>query len=114
MSPNLDIIHRPDLIDTETMDAVMAVLREPFTGKVSIDNTKFNGFIDHFKKIDCLSTDCDRCGYCARMASQTISIDEEWRQAMISRFERAIGSLINGEVALSTDTVSAKHQFKVK
>ena len=111
MSPNLDIIHRPDLIDTETMDAVMEVLREPFTGKVFIDNSKFNGFIDHFKKIDCLSTDCDRCGYCARVASQTISIDEGWRQAMISRFERAIVSLIKGEIAtaaLSAGTVSTK------
>lgn len=116
MSPNLDIIHRPDLIDTEKMDAVMAVLREPFPGKLSIDNTKLNGFIDHFKKVDCQRIGCDQCGYCRCVASQAVSIDEGWRQEMISRFERAIVSLINGEVAapaLSTDTVSTKHQFKV-
>jgi collagenase-like PrtC family protease len=116
MSPNLDIIHRPDLIDTQKMDAVMAVLREPFPGKLSIDNAKLNGFIDHFKKVDCYRIDCDRCGYCRRVASQAVSIDEGWRQEMISRFEKAIGSLTNGEVAartLSTGTVSIKHQFKV-
>jgi collagenase-like PrtC family protease len=116
MSPNLDIIDRPDLIDTEKMDAVMAVLREPFPGKLSIDNAKLNGFLDHFKKTDCHRIDCDQCGYCRRVASQAVSIDEGWRQEMIFRFERAIGSLINGEVAaraLSTGTVSTKHQFKV-
>jgi collagenase-like PrtC family protease len=114
MAPNLDIIHRPDLIDTEKMEEVMAVLREPFTGKLSIDNTKLNGFIDHFKKVDCLRTDCDRCGYCGRVASQAISIDEGWRQKMISRFEGAIDCLINGQIAaapFSAGNVSMKHQL---
>ena len=116
MEPNFDIIQRPDLIDTDKMQEIMAILREPFAGKLSIDNTKLNGFIDHFKKVDCQRLDCDQCSYCRRVASQAIYIDEGWRQKMISRFDRAINSLINGEVAttaLSTGTVSTKHQFKV-
>jgi collagenase-like PrtC family protease len=106
IAPNLDIIQRPDLIDTDKMHEIMTVLREPFTGKLSIDNTELNGFIDYFKKVDCLRTDCVRCGYCGRVASRAISIDEEWRQEMISRFERAITSLITGEVAATTPAVS--------
>jgi hypothetical protein len=43
--------------------------------------------------------DCDRCGYCERIASKAISIDDEWRQEMISRFDRAVEILVKGEIA---------------
>lgn len=98
-SPNLDLIQRPDLIETDIMEDIMAVLREPFSGRLIIDNTGLNGFIEHFKTVDCLRIDCERCGYCERVASQVISIDEGWRGEMISRFERALESLIGGELA---------------
>ena len=73
-APNSDMIERPDLIDTDTMQKIMAVLKEPFVGKLSIDNTRLDGFIDHFKQVDCLRADCDRCGYCQRVASQAVSM----------------------------------------
>jgi collagenase-like PrtC family protease len=116
MAPNLDIIQRPDLINTEKMQEIMAILGEPFTGNLFIDNTKLHGFIDHFKKVDCLRIDCARCGYCRRVASQAISIDEGWRQKMISRFARAIDDLINGQGAAipsSTDNASLRHLLNI-
>ena len=99
LTPDLEVIQRTDLIEPEKMEEVMAVLREPFPEKVYIDNSKLNGFLDYFKKIDCFHMDCDRCGYCERIASQAISIDEEWRQEMISRFDRSIEILVKGEIA---------------
>ncbi len=99
LKPNLEVIHRTDLIDPEKMEEVMAVLREPFPEKVYIDNSKLNGFLDYFKKIDCFHMDCDRCGYCEKIASQAISIDDGWRQEMISRFGRAMEILVKGEMA---------------
>ena len=99
LSPNLEITQRPDLIEQERFREILEVLREPFTGRLSIDNEKLDGFLDHFRKVDCLRTDCDYCGYCDRVASKAISIDEKWRQEMIARFERAIGMLISGELA---------------
>jgi hypothetical protein len=99
LTPDLEVIQRTDLIEPEKMEEVMAVLREPFPEKVYIDNSKLNGFLDYFKKIDCFHMDCDRCGYCERIASQAISIDEEWRQEMISRFDRSMETLITGEIA---------------
>lgn len=99
LTPDLEVIQRTDLIEPEKMEEVMAVLREPFPEKVYIDNSKLNGFLDYFKKIDCFHMDCDRCGYCERIASQAISIDEEWRQEMISRFDRSMEILVKGEMA---------------
>ena len=99
LSPNLEITQRPDLIEQERFKEIAEVLREPFPGRLYIDNEKLDGFLDHFRKVDCLRTDCDLCGYCDRVASRVISIDEEWRQEMIARFERAIGTLITGGLA---------------
>lgn len=99
LSPNLEVFQRTDLVEPEKMGEVMAVLREPFAGKVYIDNSKLNGFLDYFKKTDCFHTDCDRCGYCEQIASKVVSIDEQWRTEMVARFDRAIGILITGETA---------------
>jgi len=99
LMPNLDMIQRPDLIETEKMAEIQAVLREPFTERVYIDNTKLEGFLDYFKGIDCLHTDCDRCGYCERVAREAVSIDDAWRREMIARFDRATEILISGELA---------------
>ena len=99
LSPNMEVLQRTDLIKPEKMEEAMEVLREPFPGKVFIDNSKLNGFLDYFKKTDCFHTDCDRCGYCEQMASKAVSIDEEWRKEMISRFEKALNTLITGEIA---------------
>jgi collagenase-like PrtC family protease len=99
LSPNLEITQRPDLIEPERFKEILGVLREPFPGRLYIDNKKLDGFLDHFHTVDCLHVDCDLCGYCDRVASQVISIDKEWRQEMIARFERAVGILITGELA---------------
>lgn len=90
IQPNLDLIDRPDLIEKEKMDRIMGVLREPFPQKVYIDNTRLDGFLDHIKKIDCLHTDCEICGYCEKIAGRAVTIDEDWRMEMIEKFDKAI------------------------
>ena len=77
----------------------MGVLKGPFPGKIQIDNKKFNGFLDPFKKADCFHADCDRCGYCEQVADETVSIDEEWRKEMIIRFDKAMARMVAGEIA---------------
>ncbi len=99
LTPNLEMIGRTDLIEPEKMEKVMAVLREPFPGKVHIDNRKLDGFLDYFKKVDCLRIDCGRCGYCERVANRAIFIDEEWRREMLARFDRSLQILTTGEIA---------------
>jgi collagenase-like PrtC family protease len=99
LSPNLEVLRRTDLIEPEKMEEVMAVLKEPFSGNIYIDNSKLNGFLDYYQNVDCLHTDCNRCGYCGRVASQAISVNEAWRKEMIARFDRAVEILITGEIA---------------
>lgn len=99
LSPHLEMLSRSDLIEPEKMEEVMAVLREPFSERVHIDNRKLEGFLDHFKKADCFRMDCDRCGYCEQIARRAVSIDEGWRREMLARFGRAMKMLTAGEIA---------------
>ena len=99
MMPNLDVLDRTDLIEPEQMREIMAVLREPFPGRVYIDNRKLDGFLDHFRTRDCLRISCKDCGYCESVASRAVFIDERWREEMIARFDRALKILIKGQIA---------------
>jgi len=99
LSPNLDLLKRNDLIESEKMEQMLAVLREPFPGKVFIDNRKLDGFLEHFEKADCFRMDCDRCGYCEKVSQEALSMDEKWRKEMVSRFDQALEMLITGEIA---------------
>ncbi len=99
LSPNLEVLQRTDLIEPGVMEEAMEVLKEPFPEKVCIDNSKFNGFLDHFKRADCFYTDCNRCRYCEQVADETVTIDEEWRREMIVRFDKAMERMIAGEIA---------------
>jgi len=88
----------------------LEVLRTPFTEKLIIDNSKLEGFLDFFEKVDCLHMDCDQCGYCEKVAAKAITIDEEWRKEMIARFDRAVEILLNGELAGYNKTSGSKGQ----
>ena len=99
MSPNMHMLQRPDLIDPEMIEEVLSVLREPFTGKVYIDNEKLEGFIDYFRDVNCFHADCEACGYCEQIASRVVSMDEKWRKDLVQSFDRALGILMNGGLA---------------
>lgn len=42
---------------------------------IFIDNSKLDGFLDFFIKSDCRLKDCNICGYCKRVAGETVSVD---------------------------------------
>ena len=99
LPPNLDLIERPDLIETDKMEAHLAVLRKPFTGHLHIDNSKLDGFVAYFEEVDCLHMNCEQCGYCEKVASEVITIDHAWQKEMIAEFDRALEILLKGELA---------------
>ncbi|MCP4667788.1 MAG: hypothetical protein GY849_15650, partial [Deltaproteobacteria bacterium] len=99
MKPNLDILDQGHLMERETLEEVLAVLREPFTDKLYIDNVKLGGFLEKFKETDCQYRDCDVCGYCEAVASRVISMDDDWRKEMIARFDRAHEMMITEGMA---------------
>jgi hypothetical protein len=59
--------------------------KEP-KAKLIIDNTKLDGFIDFFKKQDCISM-CDDCNYCENWAKKAVILDKEQAPRYVESLE---------------------------
>ncbi|HUX98580.1 MAG TPA: U32 family peptidase [Candidatus Deferrimicrobium sp.] len=71
------------------------------TANLVIDNTKLDGFIDFFKKQNCLAM-CDECNYC-----------EEWAKKAVVRNEKAAEEYVASIKSYMDDIVSSR-EFGIK
>lgn len=72
------------------------LIKDEMSKYIYIDNRKLDGFIDFFKKNDCLSS-CTSCDYCGRWANEVISAD----QIQIDKY-------VNNILAISKKLISIK------
>jgi hypothetical protein len=69
--------------------------------KFYIDNRALDGFMDFFKKQNCLSG-CGRCDYCQRIANKVIQFDAD----EVDKYMAALNAFL--------DSLSSSKIFKVK
>lgn len=60
-------------INLESGKQVRRLMKDYLMLDVNIDNRKLDNFLEHYKKSDCNSISCEKCGYCKRMADKAIS-----------------------------------------
>jgi len=65
--------------------------------KVYIDNQALGGFIDFFKKQDCLSG-CDYCDYCQEIADKVVKFDHHELGKYISVLKKFLDDLTNSRI----------------
>ena len=65
--------------------------------KINIDNRSLEGFIDFFKKQDCLSG-CDNCHYCQNIADKAIQFDRNEVNEYISKLVVSLENLSSSKV----------------
>jgi len=53
-------------------------------------------FLDAFRDRDCVSTDCQACGYCERIAEQAVSISPEYRTAVLEKYAEIDDTMATG------------------
>jgi collagenase-like PrtC family protease len=75
--------------------------------KVYIDNQALDGFIDFFRKQDCLS-ECGRCQYCQEIANRVVEIDRGETDEYISVLKKLLDDLAHSNIfeAQGSRTVS--------
>lgn len=64
---------------------------------VFIDNRKLDGFLEGHP-LSCRNRDCMECRYCIDVASKSVSIDERYRQELISLYEDMLSELTTGRL----------------
>ena len=61
--------------------------------KLYIDNTKLNGFIDFFKKQNCVAM-CNECNYCEEWANKSILLDKEESTRYVDSIKNYMNDII--------------------
>ena len=88
---------------------VETFVEEP-KSKLIIDNTKLDGFIEFFKKQDCISM-CDECNYCEKWAEKAVILDKEEAPRYVELLEDYIDDLITSR-EFGVDTAKPKEKKK--
>lgn len=55
-----------------------------------------DNFLDGFRHRDCASADCQRCGYCERIADQAVSISPSYRATVLGKYDEMAASMATG------------------
>jgi collagenase-like PrtC family protease len=78
-----------------------------------IDNTKLDGFIEFFKKQNCIAM-CDECNYCEEWAKKTIVLDPDFGKDYVDSLNDYISNIVSGrEFGMkSTESQEEKKGFE--
>jgi len=74
--------------------------------KLIIDNTKLDGFIEFFKKQDCISM-CDECKYCENWAEKAVLLDNEQAPKYVESIQDYLDDLVTSR-EFGVDTAKPK------
>ncbi len=69
------------------------------TGRPYINNRALDGFLEFFRKRDCYATDCDKCGYCKKIADRAISFPDSYaRKKLIMMLHGSINEFLHNKL----------------
>lgn len=69
------------------------------TGRPNIDNKALDGFLEHFRKQDCSLLDCDKCGYCKKIADKAVYfLDPYARQKMTDMLHGSLNAFLHNQL----------------
>ncbi|MFX1273865.1 MAG: U32 family peptidase [Promethearchaeota archaeon] len=81
------------LEQTDPNAGIGRTLGKESTAKLYIDNNKLNGFIDFFKKQNCIAM-CDECNYCKEWAKKAVILNEEATTKYVDSIQNYLDDII--------------------
>jgi len=95
-------------VEMDPHDNFVETFVEEPKSKLIIDNTKLDGFIEFFKKQDCVSM-CDESNYCEKWAEKAVILDKEEAPRYVESLEDYIDDLITSR-EFGVDTAKPKEK----
>ena len=80
-------------IENDPQEKFQQTVDKESKSKLLIDNTKLDGFIDFFKKQDCISM-CDECNYCEIWANKAVFFDMDQAPKYVESIKDYLDDLI--------------------
>jgi hypothetical protein len=65
---------------------------------VYIDNRQLDGFLTGMRDINCRTTDCSTCGYCAAWTDKAVRIDSNFQSEMLRLYAEVFGEMYSGKL----------------
>lgn len=80
---------------------------------VNINNTRLNGFIDHFVNNGCNpSIDCDECGYCAKWVDKAVKINPDLSKQYLEAIKKHRNALLMSKFAKEVEELEWDKRVK--
>ena len=84
-----------DIQENDPITGFKQTIGKESRSRLFIDNTKLNGFIDFFKKQNCLAM-CGDCNYCAEWAKKAVYLDEEEAGKYVESLKSYMNDILTG------------------
>lgn len=69
------------------------------TGRPNINNKVLDSFLEFYKKHDCMMSDCDKCGYCKKIADKAVYFSDEFaRKKMIEMLQGSLNAFLRNKL----------------
>jgi collagenase-like PrtC family protease len=65
---------------------------------IHLDNKKLNGFIEHFRRMDCNQTTCSQCRYCENLFEKVAVVNSQGVKKAAQRVKDFSEKLLSGEI----------------
>jgi hypothetical protein len=84
-------------------------LGKEFKSKLYIDNTKLDGFIEFFKKQDCIAM-CNECNYCEEWAKKAVILEKEESTRYVESLKNYIDDIVSSREFGITSTITKEKE----
>ncbi len=95
---HLEYFIKPEHVNIMKISELEKVFDLEVRQLIQIDNRKLDGFIEHFKKMDCNQTSCSQCLYCEKMFEKVAIVDWEGTEKASKKVKDFSDKLLSGEI----------------
>jgi collagenase-like PrtC family protease len=87
---------RPQSINPFKLLKIQEIMKDDID--IFIDNRALDGFLEGLLDKDCLTGNCEECGYCRAIAEKTVKISSPKQKQLISAYKTFLQSLTTGDI----------------
>lgn len=95
---HLEYFIKPEHVNIMKVSELEKVFDLEVRQLIQMDNRKLDGFIEHFKKMDCNQTSCSQCLYCEQVFEKVAVVDREGVKKASEKVKNFSEKLLSGEI----------------
>ena len=95
---HLEYFIKPEHVNIMKVSELEKVFDLEVRQLIQMDNRKLDGFIEHFKKMDCNQTSCSQCLYCEKVFEKVAVVDREGVEKASEKVKNFSEKLLSGEI----------------